>query len=189
MQHRLRLFVAVSLPAPVQAAVSRTIQHLASALPQVRWVRPEQLHITLKFLGEVDNRQLPLICDLVQNAAQQVEGFTASLEELGTFPKGRPPRVVWLSMQQGVNELRAIHDRLDEALVELGVPREARLFTPHLTLGRVGRTQDVAAIPEALARCWPQGVLKVEVDQLDLMSSSGRNSGHGYETLHVAALR
>jgi 2'-5' RNA ligase len=125
-----RLFVALPLPEPVRA----TLAALATPLPGVAWTRPAQLHLTLRFLGDVPVDKLPVITERL--AAIRVAAFVLPLEDLGTFPPNRPPRVAWLGIGSGHPRLFQLRQRLDDALLAAGLTLDLRTFHPHVTLAR-----------------------------------------------------
>ena len=125
-----RLFIALSPPPPVRAVVSA----LAEPLAGVNWTRPEQLHVTLRFLGDVPAAQIdPMIARL---ATVKVAPFLLPLEGVGAFPPNRPPRVVWLGVGSGHPRLFQLHQRIDDALIAAGLQLDVRTFHPHVTLAR-----------------------------------------------------
>ena len=104
----------------------------------MKWVEVENLHVTLLFLGEVDERELPPLCRAVSVVCGRHDRFDLSVETVGCFPNPRRPRVVWAGVGMGGPELVALHDALEPPLLELGCyRREERQYTPHITLGRV----------------------------------------------------
>lgn len=132
-----RTFLAVELPQAARAAVSAELERLSRALPGVRWVSPESVHITLAFLGELDDERLRAAHEAAELAATIARPFTVALGGLGTFGSPRAPRVIWLGVRGDEAALRWLQQRLADALAERGFPREARPFAPHLTLARL----------------------------------------------------
>ena len=132
-----RIFLALELPDAVRNTLRRRIERLARMIPEVRWADPAVLHVTLAFLGEVDDAQL----DAATQAAASVAGvhapFSLRLAGLGTFGSARSPRVIWVGLAGELARLRALQATLADALAERGFPREARPYAPHLTLARV----------------------------------------------------
>ncbi|MDA7980992.1 MAG: RNA 2',3'-cyclic phosphodiesterase [Pirellulales bacterium] len=137
MASPLRTFVGLELSAATKAAVSRLIERLQSSNANVRWTAPENLHITLKFLGDVQMTSVAAICRAVTAAATPVAPFRVSLGGAGAFPDINRPRVLWLGVKGGSDSLIALHARVEQELAQLSFPFEARKFTPHITLGRV----------------------------------------------------
>ncbi|MEW6595374.1 MAG: RNA 2',3'-cyclic phosphodiesterase [Thermodesulfobacteriota bacterium] len=124
-----RLFVAMDLPEPVVAELSL----FCCGLPGARWVAPEQLHLTLRFVGEVDGG----LFREIREALQTVDGgaFDLRVKGFGCFPPRKPPRVLWAGVEPG-DEVIALRNRIERALVRLGIEPETRKFSPHITLAR-----------------------------------------------------
>ena len=132
----MRLFIAIDLPELVKEQLSR----LCCGLPGARWVIPEQLHLTVRFVGEVDGGVFLDICEGL--AAVQAKSFSLQLEGLGCFPPRGKPRVVWVGLQ--ANEpLLVLRNRIESRLVTLGIEPEGRKFAPHITLARLQKTPPV----------------------------------------------
>lgn len=130
----MRLFVAIEIPAEIRAALAAFVNELRAAAPQAKWVRAENLHVTLKFLGETEAAKL----SVVQSALGTVhspQAVALDFRGLGFFPSEKRPRVFWAGMQASRN-LAALASGIDQALHKLGFPLEERPFTPHLTLAR-----------------------------------------------------
>jgi 2'-5' RNA ligase len=136
---RERLFVALSLPEPVRAALVA----LAQPLPGVVWTRAEQLHVTLRFLGDVPEERIEPV--LARLATVHVAPFVLPVEGVGSFPPGRPPRVLWIGTGRGHPRLFQLRQRLDDALLAAGLELDVRTFQPHVTLARVSAAAAAAA--------------------------------------------
>ncbi len=129
----MRLFVAIELPADVRDGLSR----LCADVPGARWVEPEQMHLTLRFIGEVDGlvqREVAAALECVR-----AQPFTLSLAGVGHFPPRGVPRVLWAGVERS-DALAALHERVERALVRAGVEPERRRFAPHVTLARLRGT-------------------------------------------------
>jgi 2'-5' RNA ligase len=137
MASTLRTFVAVDIDAAVETQVSRLIKRLQNTSAKVKWVDPQHLHYTLKFLGEIHLRDVPEICRAIEKAVRPLESFRAVAAGAGAFPDPERPRTVWLGITDGQEEFVTLHDTVEDALDKLGFRREHRRFRPHLTLGRV----------------------------------------------------
>jgi 2'-5' RNA ligase len=148
----LRAFVALELPDPARAFCAEAIARARSALGAdtrvVRWVDPDGIHLTLKFLGSVPAAQVSEIVDRVAEAVASVPAFSVAVGGLGLFPNQRAPRVIWLALLGNVTALGQCQERVEAATVPLGFAREKRPFQPHLTLGRV---REGAAPPQLAA--------------------------------------
>lgn len=128
----IRLFVGIALSEDVRQRLAA----LCAGLPHARWVAPEGLHITLRFIGEVDQGVAQDIHDRL--AEVQAKAFAVTLAGVGTFGPDRHPRTLWVGVERS-DELTHLHDKVESAVVRAGLPHEARKFQPHLTLARFKR--------------------------------------------------
>ena len=132
----IRGFVAVLLPDDVRSRLAATVAETTARAPTLAWVRAENLHLTLRFLGAVEPAALERVREAMQAAATTMASFTVELGGLGGFPSARAPRVVWAGVVTGGEGLRGLHAALEAALVARGIPGEGRAFHPHVTLAR-----------------------------------------------------
>jgi 2'-5' RNA ligase len=186
---RIRTFIAIPVGDEVRQRLVELQETLAEVAPGVKWVQPANIHLTLLFLGEVDSRELPAICRAVQNTVADHNGFSITVEGAGCFPNARRPRVLWVGIGQGQQEVVAIHDALEKPLLELGCyRREERRYTPHVTLGRIEGNAGTDALSRELAKqkAWKAGELAV--DEIHVMSSELRSEGPIYSVLSRARL-
>ncbi len=166
----MRLFVAVHLPAEIKEQLSLVQDRLRRSRADVSWVKPGSLHITLKFLGEVEPGRLDRIGFALGEAARTMPPFSLSVGGMGTFG-GRVPRVVWVGVRTGSEPLCDLAGRVEGALSRVGCPREKRGFTAHFTLGRVRSPQNVEALLAALHDEPKEEFGTVFVDAYSLMQS------------------
>jgi 2'-5' RNA ligase len=131
----MRIFIGIDLDDEVRTKIARFLEGVRGFVPDARWVRPESLHITLKFIGEQKSEQV----DAISERLRQVESraMDIRLGGHGFFPTAKAPRVFWIGIQAGP-ELADLATNIDAAVAELGIPREDRPFSPHLTLVRGG---------------------------------------------------
>ncbi len=132
----MRTFLALELPRPIVAYLTQVTERLSRMTPGVRWVRNEGIHITLKFFGEVEESMPDRIRQEALPVVSRTAPFRASLKEIDAFPNTRRARVVVVSLEEGVTEMRQLFEALDPGFSRLGFEREARPFLPHVTLGR-----------------------------------------------------
>jgi len=185
MPDTLRLFVAVELPEAARRHVETVLRRLQGLnIPGIRWVRPDSVHLTLKFLGSVPVEDVLPVTEAMGQAASGTPFLTLSVEGAGVFPNGRSPRVIWLGVQSDVQPLALLQGKLEEALEARGYAREGRAFTPHLTLGRVrGRLQppELGKLIDAVDEVSDLGAVELPVDTLSLMESRLRKEGALYQ--------
>lgn len=135
---RTRTFIAVEIDAGMRHNALILQQRLEQVSGGVRWTNPETLHLTLLFLGDVDDRHLAQVCREVEMATRTIAPFTLHVAGLGAFPDLRRPKVLWAGVRQGSDQLHALHHAIAARLIPAGLYRpEERPYTPHLTLGRV----------------------------------------------------
>ena len=137
MTKKIRTFIAVELaPAIVAQAVS-LVEQLRPAGADVKWVASQNMHLTLKFLGDVREEDTADVCRVVTKTAVEFEPFDITLGGAGAFPNVRRPRTLWIGVTQGEKELVSLQTAVERALAKRGFPKEGRAFHPHLTIGRV----------------------------------------------------
>jgi 2'-5' RNA ligase len=133
---KVRTFVAVEIDPTVRRKAEQLIETFRKAQADVKWVALENLHLTLKFLGEVRLEETAAVCAAVAQAAADVAPFELEIRGAGAFPNPGRPRTLWLACRQGTAQLTDLQQRIEAALEKLGYRPEARSFTPHLTIGR-----------------------------------------------------
>lgn len=132
-----RTFLALELPDAVSGVLRRRIERLSRAIPEVRWVDPASLHLTLAFLGDLDDAHLEAATQSAMVVASAHAPFTLRLATLGTFGSARSPRVIWVGLAGEQAQLLALQAALTDDLAARGFPRDVRPFAPHLTLARI----------------------------------------------------
>ncbi len=186
---RTRTFLALD---PGKAVIHRVValqEALAKSGADVKWVEPENLHLTLLFLGEVDQRDLIAVCRAVGDVAGRHAAFPMAIEHAGAFPNLRRPRTLWVGVGTGAQEVTALHDALEAPLLDLGCyRREERGYTPHLTLGRVRADGGADALPTALTKAatWKAG--ESVIQEALVMGSELTPKGPVYTVLSRAKL-
>ncbi|WP_419856819.1 RNA 2',3'-cyclic phosphodiesterase [Candidatus Palauibacter irciniicola] len=164
---RSRLFAAVLLPAAVRADLTRATRALR-ALEGVRPVRAEQLHLTLRFIGEVDRGLETPLAREIAAATAELPGFPMRLRAAGVFPSHRRARVLWIGVEE-TPALAALQRSVEEAVVRAGVAPDARPFRPHVTVGRIRRPPPPVGLAGAIARVRFEAT--VDVRRVSLMRS------------------
>ena len=184
----MRLFVAVNLPEGVRDAIYADSAALRAASARVKWVAASSLHVTLKFLGQQDNRLIPDFRQAIEGVGARHPSIAVETREFGAFPNFRRPRVVWVGMT-GADAWRAIANDIDRSFAALGIPSETRAFRAHLTLGRVkdemspaeARTLETHAAAGTPPRAF-------SIRTIDLMQSELGPGGSRYSVLAAVPL-
>jgi 2'-5' RNA ligase len=188
----LRLFIAIELPATVLVALNQ-IQHALQrdpVLARLRWVRPEGIHLTLKFLGETPAGRREAIEQGIARAVAGIAPFELHLGKLGTFGGRQAPRVLWVDAGGDLEAVRRLQAAVERQISPLGFPAETRPFSPHLTLARVPpeRARDAATpLADAIGRL-AVAAAAIPVEEVALMKSDLRPSGAIYTQLFAARL-
>jgi 2'-5' RNA ligase len=181
---RLRTFIALDLGKPIRDRLVTLQESLARAAPDVKWVETENLHVTLLFLGEVDERDVLEVCRAVTDCCANLPPFTLSVEGVGCFGNPRRPRTIWIGVSEGAVEIKALHAALEKVLLDLGCyRREERQFTPHITLGRVRQEGAGADLAPALAKKADWNAGSVAIREVLVMSSELTPKGPIYSVL------
>ena len=184
----LRTFIAAELPAGLRQALGRLQAELARAGVRARWVRPEGIHLTLRFLGDVPAGALAPLAETLAAAAAGQPALSLEAVGLGVFPGPRRPRVVWVGLAGEIERLAGLQRRLEQALAAHAFPPEDRPFRPHLTLGRFGDAGPPGPVAAALAAHAGRRLARFEIGELVLFRSELRPSGAAYTALARAAL-
>lgn len=150
----MRLFIALDIPGEIRKRLADYIERLRSYAPDARWARVEGLHVTLKFIGEVKDRRVEEIKSAL--ATVKSGGFEVTFGSTGFFPTPKAPRVFWAGVHSG-DELAKLASRIDGTMEKLGIEREKKAFSPHLTLARAGTRdpQSLKALAPLLAAEMP----------------------------------
>jgi 2'-5' RNA ligase len=181
---RTRTFIAVDIGEEIRNNAIALHQSLAKTGASVKWVTADSMHITLLFLGEVDDRSLHAVCRAVKVVAASEPPFTMHVSGVGAFPTLRRPKIAWAGILEGSEQLKRLHGKLEEKMLDLGCYRkEERDYTPHLTMGRVKSETDGSALaPELTKRqAWEGG--KTVVNEVLVFSSMLEEDGPIYTIL------
>ena len=177
----MRLFVAIEIPEDTRAAIVSLLKEFRAVSPQTRWVRPESMHLTLKFLGETDLTRLGQVQSALL-AIHSAQPVSIEFRGLGFFPNAKRPRVFWVGIHSS-EALAGIVGEIDQALHKLGFPLEDRPFTPHLTLARFNDSFLSAALQTAVKQKATATFGTFTAKELHLIESQLKSSGAEYTTL------
>lgn len=177
----MRLFVALDIPDETRAAVSKLIAQLAPLCRGAKWVRVEAMHLTLKFIGEQPEEKVPRI-EKELTAVRSPAAVQLRFAGTGFFPNPRSPRVFWAGIHASSN-LAALAAEIERRLEPLGIPREQRAFTPHLTLARFNSTAGLSHLREALERLGLPEFGSATISEFHLYRSQLQRGGAVYTRL------
>ena len=186
---RTRTFIGIEIGDAIRAKAAALQKELAMAGAEVKWASPESMHITLVFLGDVDDRELHAVCKAVAEAAAGEAPFTLRVAGVGAFPNSRRPKILWAGIAEGAEPLQRLHAALEEKMLALGCYRkEERDYTPHLTLGRAKGDSNTFALAAELPKrvAWEGGTAPVA--EVLVYSSRMERDGPVYTVIGRAAL-
>ncbi len=189
----IRAFVAVELSDELKRAL-RNVQAKLKDAPgahEVRWVTPDNMHLPLKFLGDTAAARVPEFTAAFQQAVAGITPFDLTAHALGCFPNVRRPNVIWVGLEGDLSRLMELAKRIDDACARLGVPREERPFSPHLTLGRIrreARPADRAELGAAVEKFPRADYGPIHADAVHFIQSDLRPSGPVYTNLTTIQL-
>ncbi len=191
MNH-LRAFIALELPPPLQRAIEKQTFRLRQATGDeaIRWIPAHNLHLTLKFLGNIATSHLDFLKQMLVQAANLHSPFDLQIGGIGSFPNSKLPRVLWVGIH-APPELAALQKTIEAGAVRLGYERDDRPFSPHLTLGRVRQRIDAASLRKiraALEGIQIGSIGAARIDSVHLFRSELRHEGSVYTKLFSAPL-
>jgi 2'-5' RNA ligase len=181
---RTRTFLGMKIGASTRSAAVALQDDLAATGAQAKWVEAENMHLTLVFLGELDDRDLMAVFKVAKKVAAAAGPFGIEVAGVGAFPTPRRPKVIWAGITEGADELLSLHAALEEPLIDAGAYRkEERAYTPHLTLGRPNTEADGQLLAAELPKYqdWKGGTFLV--DELIVFSSEMQRKGPEYTVM------
>ena len=188
MSKSIRTFIAVKLPQTVLAAIDEVQEQLAGYGFSVRWVTTGNIHLTLKFLGDVHEDELDGIAAVLTEAVHGFAPFRLAAAGVGVFPSVKRARVIWVGLSGQLFELSALQRSIEDRLATIGYPREKRPFSGHLTLGRVKGSVAVSRLTTAMDAFRVFASETFEVDRVVLFKSDLRPTGALYTELRQVTL-
>ncbi len=175
--------MAVAIPPDLAGRLVTLQDSLKTVGTRVSWVRGENIHVTLRFLGEVEEKRIPKMIRVLQETVAGIPPFSLTVEGLGCFPSSRSPRVIFVGVGKGGAELSDLQGRVEGCLARIGFPREGKRFTGHLTLGRVRSPERSEALLTRIASLPAQDLGQVTVQEILLMRSELSPAGSQYSVI------
>jgi RNA 2',3'-cyclic 3'-phosphodiesterase len=179
----IRCFIAINLPSEWKGHLAELEARLKEARADTSWVKPENIHLTLKFLGGVEEARVSVVKKAIQEALRGQGPLTLSLANLGVFPNPHYPRVIWVGVEGDKARLQELQERIEQAMGEVGFPREARSFSPHLTLGRMRSRQGASGLMDLLDGVGEGKPGSMKAETVELMRSQLHPGGAIYTVL------
>lgn len=178
----IRCFVAVEIPEPLRVVIGNTIEALRQCGGDVKWVSNENIHITLKFLGDTEESLLSDIQERLSKKLFNYKPFCIRISGAGSFPPGKHPRVIWIGIEES-SALKILHGEVEAGMRELGYAAEERPFLAHITIGRVRSGRRLSEMAKKLAESRGSEIGNFEVRSIKLMKSELGREGPVYTCL------
>lgn len=189
----MRAFIAIELPPEIKDFLAGLEKQLKSTSADVKWVEPANIHLTLKFLGEIDDIKYSQVKGIIEYAVKDKAIFNLRLHSLGAFPRISLPRVIWVGIDKGEVQTKEIAQILEEKTREIGIPAEERDFSSHITIGRVrsglNKEKLIQRLQELQANPLKTENLEFPVTKITLLKSTLSPKGPIYEILKEASLK
>ena len=189
----IRAFIAVELPEELKKELAELEAQLKKNTPPVvKWVDPNSIHITLKFLGEISTDSIDELMRAIEEAARGIQPFQLEVRELGAFPGLDRAQVLWVGIKGAVEKIAQLQKRIEANTAQLGFSRESRAFTPHLTLGRVrdeARPNDRQRLGKLLIDTTFSALHDVDVNEINLIKSQLTPTGPIYSVIGSVKLK
>jgi 2'-5' RNA ligase len=189
----IRAFIAVELPSGLKNELAELETQLKKASPPVvKWVEPNSIHVTLKFLGEISEDSIEELMLAIEETAQGILPFQLEVRGVGAFPNLERPQVLWTGVKGELEKIAQLQKRIESNTEQLGSPRESRAFSPHLTLGRVrdeAGPNERRRLGKLLADTTFTALHNIDVDAVNLMKSQLTPGGAIYNCIGSVKLK
>ena len=179
----MRCFISISIPDGIKKGMTAIQERLKKAGADVSWTRPEGMHLTLKFLGEIEEERLKEIGTALSLSVIGIKPFSLDVSGIGTFPDIRRPRVIWIGLKEDGNNMIELQRNVEKELEKLGFAAEKRGFTPHITLGRIRSPKNIERLLNLVDEEKAIDLDGFEVTNIHLMQSELRPAGAIYTEL------
>ena len=179
----IRTFIAIEIDPTHKQKLLHLISTLKSSNSDVKWVTEHQMHLTLKFLGNIEETKVQEISDALTSIANSTREFTITLSNIGTFPNAKRPRVIWIGVNKGKNKLKLLAGQIETELEKLDFPKETRDFKSHLTLGRVRSPKNLQNLTKLLTEVSFQSESAIKINKLILFQSTLTPKGAIYKKI------
>jgi len=189
MSDTIRAFIAIPLEPKIQHAIECVQDHLKKTNSDVKWVTPKNIHITLKFLGDVDTEQINSVKQTLANLFQNTRSFKVELSRLGAFPNIDRPRTLWVGLKDSKQRLSRIAVSLEKALGKIGFQGDQKSFSPHITIGRIRSSKNISALSKSMSNYQISENCTQNISKIILFQSNLCPDGPIYKSLYQIKLK
>lgn len=184
----VRTFVAILLDDSLRKSITEIIGKLSTSKAKVKWVEPENVHVTLKFLGDVEEERLPEVYAACERAAAGVGPINLEMRSIDCFPNRKNPRIVWLGVERGAEAVKRLQGRVESELAQIGFSADDKQFRAHLTIGRVKGKERLSMLGRLLDKEKNVLIGSMRAEKVSVMKSKLLPSGPEYTELKAIPL-
>jgi len=185
----IRSFIAIDIPQSIKNIIARVQSDFKESGADVKWVNPELIHLTLKFLGNIKEEQIDEIKKSMIKSVKGITPFFMTLRDIGVFPNIRYPRVIWMGLEDKTERLLILQKNIEENLNILGFTPEERKFSPHLTIGRLKSLKGKSRLANMIHAKKDMNIDgSISVNKINLIKSELRVTGPIYSVLETVSL-
>ncbi|MBF0385401.1 MAG: RNA 2',3'-cyclic phosphodiesterase [Candidatus Omnitrophica bacterium] len=188
MPKPLRLFIAIELNKEIKNLIKEVQNHFINIDSGIKWVRPENAHITLKFLGDTTEEEIKDITTALNEIANSFKPFSVTLSDLGAFPSLKHPSIIWIGAKENPVEMQNLSSNVENRMEQLGFEKENRPFKLHITIGRVKNHRDISSFVSRLETYKITSMPTIHCDSLSLFNSTLTPAGPEYEIIEKRLL-
>jgi 2'-5' RNA ligase len=185
----VRTFIAINMVGSLHKTLGEVIDKFSSSNASVKWVEPHNAHLTLKFLGNVEEARLTEVFAACEKAAKGFKPIDIEVRAVGCFPSMKRPRVVWLGIEKGADAVKQLQQQVENELERIGFPREEKDFKVHLTIGRVKGQQGMSRLCGLLEEERNVFIGSMRAEKLSVMKSQPLSSGPVYTEIKAILLQ
>jgi len=185
----MRTFIAIALTQEIRDYLAGIQEELKKSRADAKWVQPKNIHLTLKFLGERDDKKIERIKEILEETTKNKDCFTMRLSNIGAFPKIESPRVIWIGIDKGEQVTKELAYELEEKIAAVGIPKEDRAFSSHITIARLKSPLNRQALVQELKNLPKPQNMEFQVKKITLYKSILTPQGPIYEALKEANLK
>ncbi|ODS32485.1 MAG: 2'-5' RNA ligase [Candidatus Scalindua rubra] len=180
----IRAFIAIEIGKEIKRKLSEFLSQLKETNADVKWVFPENIHLTLKFIGYIEEETLPGLNKIINDAISCLSPFNISIRNIGAFPNLKKPRIIFVCVQDKGNSLAKIYEKLDKGVEKLGIKRESKKYVGHITLGRIRSQKNISKLINTLKSDTEHFFGLEKVNYISLMQSKLTPTGPIYTRLN-----
>ncbi len=185
---QVRSFIAIEISKEAKNEISRIINILKDNSNGIKWVNPENLHLTIKFLGSIPEDHIAEISEKIKKTVLNIPKFIISLGMLGAFPSWRSPRVVYIDLKAGGEKVKHLVEKIENAMEKIGFEREKRIFSPHIAVGRVKNMKNMKNFSQQVVKNMVNST-QMSINSVFLKKSILMSDGPIYSTLYESILK